>query len=426
MRNFFKSRHWKVFLVTFTIVGSIFFLSLLGQVFLLLIMSLVLTMVLKPLVDYFENKGIPRPAGILTMYVAFGGIVVFTFINIYPIVVFQLSSLSSLTNSDHLSSMLKQTAVSISEKMPFIKADIIAEKLNTLLPQLARAAEDSLTSALSLVASIIIVPFITFFLLNDYYKMQKALIENVPNKYFEMALNVVHSLDRQISKYIRGVCIDSLAVAILYIIAYQIIGVQYATVLGLIGGITNIIPLAGPIIGAVPVMIVSIIQFGDFRMILPIVIATVLVRQLDDIFIQPNVYGKLLHMHPLTVMIVILLGGELLGILGMVLAIPIYTRLLLLPPAKRTGGSKIIGSPNPMDNFFASRYWKVFIVTFSIAAPIFILSIFGQVFLLLVMSFALTMILKPLIDFFEKKAYPEPSGYSVSFFSSAYFPSAAS
>ncbi|MGA9407037.1 MAG: AI-2E family transporter [Bacteroidota bacterium] len=325
MRNFFNSRHWKVFVVTCTIVGSIFFASLLGEVFLLLVMSLVMTMLLKPLVDYFENKGIPRSAGILTLYVALAGIIVFAFINIYPVVVFQLSSLSSLTNSNHLSLLLKQTAVSISETMPFIKADLIAEKLNTLLSGLARTAEDSLTSALSLAASIIIVPFLTFFLLNDYYKMQKALLENVPNKYFEMALNVVHSLDRQISKYIRGVCIDSLAVAILYVIAFQIFGVQYATVLGLIAGIANIIPLAGPIIGAVPVLIVSIIQFGDFRMVLPIVISTVLVRQLDDIFIQPNVYGKLLHMHPLTVMIVILLGGELLGILGMVLAIPIYT-----------------------------------------------------------------------------------------------------
>lgn len=325
MHNFFKSRHWKVFLVTFAIIGSILALSLLGQVFLMLTMSLVLTMVLKPPVDYFENNNIPRPAGILTMYVIIGGVVFFTFINIYPIVVFQLSSLSSLMNSEHLSALLKQMAASISDKVPFIKAGVIVAKLNSLLPELTKAAEDSLTSALSLVASLIIVPFITFFLLNDYYKMQKALIENVPNRYFEMALNVVHSLDSQISKYIRGVCIDSAAVTIMYIFAYQIMGIQYAIVLGLIGGITNVIPLAGPIIGAVPVMIVSIIQFGDFRMIAPIVIATVLVRQVDDIFVQPNLYGKLLNMHPLTIMIVILLGGKLLGILGMVLAIPIYT-----------------------------------------------------------------------------------------------------
>ncbi len=270
MQKFFKSRHWKVFVVTVSLIGIIVALSLLGQVFLLLTMSIVLTMVLKPLIDYFEKKGIPRPAGILTMYIVMGGVVYFTFINIYPIVVLQLSSLSSLMNSEHLSALLNQMAASISERVPFIKANVIAEKLYTLLPQIAKAAEDSLTSALSLVASFIIVPFITFFLLNDYYKMQKAMIENVPNRYFEMALNVVHTLDSQISKYIRGVCIDSLAVAIFYIIAYQSMGVQYATVLGLLGGISNIIPFAGPIIGTLPVMIVSIVQFGDFRMIVPI------------------------------------------------------------------------------------------------------------------------------------------------------------
>jgi len=325
MNKFFKSRHWKVFVVTAAIICAILALSLLGQVFLLLTMSFVLTMMLKPVVDYLEKNGIPRPAGILAMYVIIGGMAVFAFITIYPIVVLQLSSLSRLMNSEHLSVMLNQIAASISEKMPFIKADVIVAKLNTLLPEAANAAEDSLTSALGLVASLIIVPFITFFLLNDYYKMQKALIENVPNKYFEMALNVVHTLDSQISKYIRGVSIDSIAVALLYAVAYQAIGIQYATVLGLIGGITNIIPLAGPIIGAVPVMIVSIIQYGDFRMLIPIAIVTIAVRQVDDIFVQPSLYGKLLNMHPLTIMIVILLGGELMGILGMVLAIPIYT-----------------------------------------------------------------------------------------------------
>ncbi len=325
MHKFFKSRQWKVFLVTFTITAPIFALSLFGEVFLLLVMSLALTMVLKPLVDYLENKGVPRPAGILGLYLVIGGLTAFGLITVYPIVVLQVSNLSSSLDNEHLSSMLKQMAGSISQQVPFIKAEAITQRLYTILPEVARKAEESLTSMLSLVASVIIVPFITFFLLNDYYKMQKALIENVPNKYFEMALNVVYKLERQLSKYIRGVCIESSAVAILYIVAYYIIGIQYATVLGLVGGIANIIPLAGPFIGAVPVLIVTIVQFGDLRMLVPIIISTVVVQQVDEIFVQPNVYGKILNMHPLTIIIVILLGSELLGVLGMVLAIPIYT-----------------------------------------------------------------------------------------------------
>lgn len=325
MINFFRGRPWKVFLVTFSISAPIFALSLFGEVFLLMAMSLALTMVLKPLVDYLENKGIPRPAAILGLYVVFGGVTVLGLINIYPILVLQVSKLASSMDSKHLSATLNQMASSISQQLPFIKAEAVSERLNTILPEVAKKAEESLTSALSIAASVIIVPFITFFLLNDYYKMQKALIENVPNKYFEMALNVVYKLERQLSKYIRGVCIESLTVALLYIVAYYIIGIQYATVLGLVGGVANIIPIAGPFIGAVPVLIVSIIQFGDFHMLIPIVISTIVVQQLDEIFVQPNVYGKILNMHPLTIIIVILLGSQLLGVLGMVLAIPIYT-----------------------------------------------------------------------------------------------------
>ncbi len=145
MNKFFKSRHWKVFLVTFAISAPIFALSLFGEVFLLIVMSLALTMVLKPLVDYLENKTIPRPAAILALYVIIGGLTVFALMNIYPIIVQQVSNLSSSMDSEHLSAMIKQMASSISQQVPFIKADAISEKLNTLLPELAKAAEESLS-----------------------------------------------------------------------------------------------------------------------------------------------------------------------------------------------------------------------------------------------------------------------------------------
>lgn len=329
MNKFFKSRHWKVFLVTFAISAPIFALSLFGEVFFLLVMSLALTMVLKPIVDYLENKSVPRPAAILGIYVIIGGVTVFALMNIYPIIVHQVSNLSSSMDNEHLSAMLKQMASSISQQVPFIKADAISERLSTILPEIAKKAEESLTSMLSLVASLIIVPFITFFLLNDYYKMQKALIENLPNKYFEMSLNVVKKLEEQISKFIRGTCIESFFVAILYAVSYQIIGVNYAIVLGIIGGIMNIIPLAGPFIGALPVLGVSIAQYGNLSMLIPIAVSTIVVQQLDQVFVQPAVFSKIMNIHPLTMFLVILIGGNLLGVMGMVLSIPIYTIIVV-------------------------------------------------------------------------------------------------
>ncbi len=325
MDNFFTSRFWKVFIVTFSIAAPIFILSAFGNIFILLVMSVALTMVLKPLVDYLEAKGIPRIISILGLYLVIGLLVLGGLLTIYPIVVQQVTNMSKFLSGDRLALVLNQLSSSVVNIVPFLKSSDLTTRIETILPQLAAKAEDAVTSAIGLAASLVIVPFITFFLLNDYHTMQKTFIRNIPNKYFEMSLNVVYKLEHQLSKYIRGVCIELISIATLYVAAYSILGFRYALVLGLICGISNIIPMAGPLIAAVPVIIASLLQYGDFRMLLPIVLTTFIVQQIDQMFVQPNVYGKILDMHPLTIVLTILIGSQLLGIVGMVLAIPIYT-----------------------------------------------------------------------------------------------------
>lgn len=325
MDSFFTSRYWKVFIVTFSIVGPVFALALFGEVFILLVMSIALTMILKPLVDYIENKGVPRAAGILGVYVLGGFLAFYGLTTVYPVIVNQLTNMSAFFSGDRLSIVMNQLGTSIAQVIPFFNAADLAAKIEQTLPALVSKAEGAASSLLGIAASVIIVPFITFFLLNDYHRIQKVIIENVPNKYFEMALNVVYKLEQQLSRYIRGVCIELFSVSLLYISAYTFLGFRYAIVLGLVAGLSNIIPMAGPLIAAVPVVIASLVQYGDFRMLLPIVLTMFAVQQLDQMFIQPNVYGKILDMHPLTIVFTILIGSQLLGIVGMVLAIPIYT-----------------------------------------------------------------------------------------------------
>jgi len=325
MDSFFTSRIWKVFIVTFSIIAPIFALALFGEVFILLVMSIALTMILKPLVDYLDNKGVPRAAGILGLY-AIGGVLAFYGLTtVYPVIVNQLTNMAAFLSGDRLSVIMNQLGASVAQVIPFFKAGDLAVKIETTLPALVSKAEAAASSILGIAASFVIVPFITFFLLNDYHRIQKVIIENVPNKYFEMALNVVYKLERQLSRYIRGVCIELFSVSLLYISAYTFLGFRYAIVLGLIAGLSNIIPMAGPLIAAVPVIVASLIQYGDFRMLAPIVLIMFVVQQIDQMFIQPNVYGKILDMHPLTIVFTIIIGSQLLGIVGMVLAIPIYT-----------------------------------------------------------------------------------------------------
>ncbi len=223
-----------------------------GQVFLVLVLSFALTMILKSLVDFLEKEGLPRIAAILGLYVVIGAVVFAAFVTVYPVMVRQLTNLTVFLSGDRLSRVLNQLSVSVSGFVPFVKSSDLTTKIETALPALAGEAEGAMTSVLGMVGSFIIVPFITFFLLNDYHRIQKAVIENVPNKYFEMSLNVINKLETQLSKYIRGVCIELISVAILYTGAYSILGFRYAVIFGIVCGFSNIIPMAGPLLAAAP------------------------------------------------------------------------------------------------------------------------------------------------------------------------------
>jgi predicted PurR-regulated permease PerM len=325
MDDSFLSRRWKVFLVTFCVALPIAVLALFNDIFLILVISVAITMVLNPLVDFLERKGIPRAASIIGIYLVAGALFAAGLMNLYSVVVHQAKGFSSSLDDQHLTALFSQLAGSLSKQIPSLNAEEITAKLNGIVPQIAAKAEESLGGAVNTLGTLIIVPFITFFLLNDYHRMQKAFIGNLPNKYFEMSLNVIYKLEQQLSRYIRGVCIELVSVGLLYTAAYSILGFRYAILVGMVCGISNIIPMAGPLIAAIPVILASLLQYGDFRMLLPIVLTTFIVQQIDQMFIQPNVYGKILNMHPLTIVLTILIGSQLLGIVGMVLAIPIYT-----------------------------------------------------------------------------------------------------
>lgn len=333
-KNFFRSRHWKVFLVTMAIAIPMFVLSTFQDLFLILVVSFILTFILKPMVDYLENLGAPRWLGVLMVFVGLGSIATVGIALLLPVITTQASQIADAFNKERLSVMLNDLSVQISRQVPFLKSDAVREQLNDLLLSFGKAAGETLSNLIGTAASLMIVPFITFFLLNDYYRIQKSFIRNMSNKYFEMTLNILHKIEDQLSKYIQGTVIESAIVAMLYAISYFILGINYATVLGIIGGITNVIPFAGPFIGAIPVLLISIIQFGDLSMLPWIIIITLAVQQIDQVFIQPAVFSRIMNMHPLTMFIVILIGNEILGVLGMVLAIPMYT--IILVTAKET------------------------------------------------------------------------------------------
>lgn len=153
--------------------------------------------------------------------------------------------------------------------------------------------------------------------------MTRSLIELVPNAYFELCLNLLHQINGQIGGYIRGQILATSIVSTLSISGLSIIAVPYALPLGLLAGLANMIPFLGPLIGIVAASIVALATGGGMAMVGKVVVVFLIIQIIDNVLIQPSVVAKSVEMHPLVVLFVVMVGSQLMGIAGMLIAVPL-------------------------------------------------------------------------------------------------------
>lgn len=325
MLSIFKTNGFKVFMLIAFLLIALWFLSLLGGVFVILIFSLLLTFLLSPVVETLEMRGIKRPIGILMVYVL-AGVVIFGLLRtLLPPLIDQIASLEKAMRAPGFGKQIDAVQVELQSKVPFINFGDLSNRISQMLVQLASKWLEIVTSAGSALMILVIGPFVAFFLLKDGDRFVHRFVAIVPNRYFEMTLNVIHKIGIQLGKYIRAWLTEAAIVGALSVIGLAVMGVKYAVIIGVVAGVANLIPYLGPIVGAVPAMVVSVIQTGNLSMLLPIVILFVSIRLIDDIVVVPAVYSRGASMHPLTVVLLILIAAELKGVLGMILAMPLYT-----------------------------------------------------------------------------------------------------
>jgi putative permease len=293
-----------------------------------LIVSLLLAFILRPFVRFFEiYVGMSRTLSVVTVLLILIAFLLFNAAKGIPVVLDNFREMYAAFRNFPLDQKLDEMVRDITKGLPLINPQTTSQKLRDLLNSSIHSAGDTITSAAASAFSFLIVPFVTYFALSEGDKGLKRLLERVPNKYFEMTLNVVDKIQKDLVGYLRGWILDSVIVGIMNIIGFYLIGVQQPVLLGLLAGIANLIPYVGPFVGVVPVFLVSIAQTGDLRLVPSIALLTFVVQAIDNIIVQPLCFSKTVDMHPLTVIVVCIVGNQLMGILGMLIAIPLYTIL---------------------------------------------------------------------------------------------------
>lgn len=292
-----------------------------------LILSFILSLLLNPLVVMLERRGLGRTVAVVLVLCALGVVLAGALALLFPVIANEFRTLNHLIQDETPATLLQKFRTLLGENLPWLKnPGIIAQILahaEEFIQSLFRRSIRLLPNVVPVVIATVLIPFMTFFLLKDGRRLKKSFITLLPNRYFEMAVSLLHKIDRQVGNYIRGQLLVSLCVGILATTALAILRIPYFLLIGAVAGMANMIPYFGPIVGAIPAIILNIIIKGRLGAALPVIAAFLLIRLIDDTLLSPNILGRSLHIHPLLVILAIFIGGEMFGVMGLLLCIPV-------------------------------------------------------------------------------------------------------
>ena len=315
----------RIVLLLIIALAIVVFLVAISHIVKLIIVAALLAYVLDPLASFFESRGMSRTTATISIFLLLIVIVSISYILFLPVLSEEISALKGGFSSEKAEVVISRFENFLVSNLSFlgVKELNLLSRIHGITSRIGEWMFTHVLDAASIIVSIILIPFIVFFLMKDGRKIKKEFVSIVPNRYFEFSLYLLHKINIQVGNYLRGQVLDATIVGILATGALWLLGVKYFLIIGLFAGIANIIPYFGPITGAIIAIIVSVLQTGDFHLASYVIVAFIIIKLIDDTIVLPMVMSKSVHISPLTVLLAIMIGGQLFGILGMLLSIPV-------------------------------------------------------------------------------------------------------
>jgi len=350
-----KERHtkWMKFLGGNNIVFTFVLLLLIGAIVLLysqldfilrpivtvlstvitpVVLSFILYYFIDPVVDFLESKKIKRIWAIIGIYVAFAGLLTLLILWLIPTLQQQFIELvqSIPTLFENLTNFIREIFNNISQNADQQNAlnealgyfDNIETNFMNYLSEGFSSVGNIISSVTNIFVILLMVPIILFFLLKDGSQFMKGLMGKIPPGGRKDIASILRAIDTQVGGYIKGQIIIAIVNGVLMFVGFSIIGLNYNGVLAVAGGILSFIPYLGPTLTFIPAAVIALTD--SFWMVGQLTIVWAIIQFVEGNLVEPNVLGRSLNVHPVTIIFILLIMGELLGLVGMILGVPIY------------------------------------------------------------------------------------------------------
>lgn len=320
-----------------------------SSIVLYLTVSIVLATIMKPMMNAithfrFFNFRIPRVLAILMSFSVLLLILSLLVVTFVPLVSTQLELVGQLKVDKMLAAIeeplvhLEQFLIEkrlVNKEEGFIIDAIEARFIYDLGDvNMSKVLNNFIHFTSSFFVGLLAVTFITFFLLYEKGILKRLFLSMVPNAYFELTIAAFYKIEILLTNYLMGLLLQTFAIFTLTSTGLTIVGIPYAFTVGVFAAFINVIPYVGPFIGSVVAIVVGLTtaptdwngeQYGF--LILQIGIVSTVVHLIDNIALQPLIFSKTVKAHPLEIFVAIFAGAAVAGIVGMVVAIPVYTVL---------------------------------------------------------------------------------------------------
>jgi predicted PurR-regulated permease PerM len=309
-------------------------------VFAPLVLALAIVYLLNPMVSWMERHGVARLWGSLLTYLVFLGAVGVGLRYLIPVIADQVSGFVA-----SVPELLERAQDSLNDLKRRLDLNIDTSSLVTSLGP-GGGGSAFISRIFSITAGVVHVAFVAvlgivlgFYLLVDLPKIQKGALALIPSKRRPAVLSILERMGRALGGFFRGQLLVALFVGLASMAGLYIVGLPYWALVGLIAGLFNLIPLIGPFIGAVPALFIAFTTADSccilrlepgWTLAVGASVALLIVQQIDNHIISPNVVARTVKLHPVTVMLGLLVAGTLFGLSGMLLAVPVIAAVKIL------------------------------------------------------------------------------------------------
>ncbi len=308
------------------LVLFVVFLYILKDVLLVFLFSLIIASAFSPFTNWLDRKGFPRLWGVLALFLAVIGLIALIASLVIP-------SLSA--DVDQLITTLPTVFEKVSTSLENVQQgapaylDFVSE-IQNILNGLSSYLQQSSQSIIGLVVGIFggVVSFVAVLIISFYLSVTRRGIESflesvVPEKYEPYVKDLWKRSERKVGQWLQGQLLLALIVGLVVYVGLSLLGIKFALMLGLLAFAFEIVPIVGPVLAAIPAIILAFVQSPTLG--LWVIVFYVIVQQLENQILFPVVMGKAVGLNPVVVIMALLIGVQLAGIAGMIISIPVAT-----------------------------------------------------------------------------------------------------